>query len=63
MLHIVHHTPKQLEEVLPRKTTKGKSLHEIFTVAADCLQTCDALLRYKKAMEINIRRSGTPKFY
>ena len=61
MLHVVHHTPQQLKEVLPRKMTKGKSLHEISTVAVDCLQTCDALLRYTKAMEINIRRSNTPK--
>ena len=61
MLHVVHHTPQQLEEVLPHRTTKGKSLHEISAPTADCLQTCNALLRCKKAMEINIRRSDTPK--
>ena len=44
MLNVINHTPQQLEEVLPRRTTKSKSLHEISTVAVDYLQTCYAFL-------------------
>lgn len=61
MFNVIHHTHQQLEEVLSCRTTKGKSLHEIPTVAVNCLQTSNALLRYSKAIEVNIRRSSTLK--
>ena len=61
MLNVVHNTSQQLEEVFPHKTTKKKSLHEIFAATIDCLQTGDKLLKFLEAMEINIRRPSTPE--
>ena len=37
ILNIVHHTPQQLKEVFPRKTTKGESLNKVTTATVDCL--------------------------
>ena len=61
ILNVIHHAPQQLEEVFPHRKTKKESPHKIFVAAVDRLQTSDTLLRYLKAMEINIRRSSTPE--
>ena len=59
MLNVVHHTFQQLEEVLHCRIAKGESLHEVLTAAVDSLQAYNALLRYPKTREVNIRRSST----
>ena len=61
ILNVIHHTPLQLEEVLPYRTIKKESLHDIFVATVDRLQTGDTLLRYLEAMKIDIRRPGIPK--
>ena len=61
ILNVIHHTPLQLEEVLPYRTIKKESLHDIFVATVDRLQMGDTLLRYLEAMKIDIRRPGIPK--
>ena len=59
MLDVIHHIPQKLEEVLPRKSTKEKSLHKVPTAIIDHLQVGDALLRNLEAIKINIRSPST----
>ena len=61
MLDVTHHTPQQLEEVLPYRTTKEEPLHEISTATIDCLKVGDALLRNPEAIKVNVRSSNTPE--
>ena len=59
MLDVIHHTLEQLEEILPRRSTKEKPLHEVPMAAIDRLQVGDALFRNLEAMKIYIRSSNT----
>ena len=52
MLNVVHHTPKQLKEVLPSITTKMDSLHKV-PMAIVMPYT---VLRYPISVEVHIGR-------
>ena len=38
VFNVIHHTPQQLKEMLPSRTTKGKSLHAVSMVMVNHLQ-------------------------
>ena len=59
-LNVVHHTPQQLKEVLPRGLTKKKSLHKIPTTVINSLQVGNG---NPETMKVNIRNSSTPKVH
>ena len=61
MLNVVHHTPQQLKEVLPRGSTEEKSLHKIPTAVINFLQVGNALLGNPETVKVNIKNSNTPK--
>ena len=56
VLNVIYHAPQHLQEMLPGRTTKAKSLHKITTVAMNHHQVRNAIIRDSEAMEIRIRR-------
>ena len=58
MLNVVHYALQQLQKVLPSRTAKAESLHEVTTTTIDHLQKSSTILKNSEAMEINI---GKPR--
>ena len=58
MLNVVHYALQQLQKVLPSRTAKAESLHEVTTTTIDHLQMSSTILKNSEAMEINI---GKPR--
>ena len=56
MLDIVHHAPQHLQEVLPGRTAKTKSLHKITTTTINHHQMRNTILEDSEAMKIHVRR-------
>ena len=59
MLNIVHHTPQQLEEVLPRRSAKKEPLYKVSMAVIDRLQVGNTLPRNPEAMKSARPRSLT----
>ena len=49
--------------MLPGRTTKAESLHEVPPSTKNCLYVRNAILGNLEAMEVHIRRAETPEVY
>ena len=52
VLNVIHHTPQQLQKVLPGRTTEAESLHEVTTTTIDRLQMRSTILKNFEAVEV-----------